>query len=152
MEAVPQFGAVQDGRVYADRPAAFGLALREGLIAVVRVQPIGFDTPWIDLPGGGIDPGETADVAVVREFGEETGLKVSAGRAFARADQLFINTDGVAFNNRSTLFAVRIQAEAPHLKVEADHELLWLDPNEAIARLRHDSHAWAVAAWLRRVA
>ena len=22
-------------------------------------------------------------------------------------------------------------------------------PNEALLRLRHDSHAWAVAAWLR---
>lgn len=151
MEPVPQFGDILEGRAYADRPAAFGLAVRDGLIAVVKIAPEGF-TPWIDLPGGGVDPGEVADEAAVRELGEETGLQVRAMRAFARADQHFINTDGVAFNNRQTFFTVEIVAEAPHLKVEDDHELTWLAPQEAIAVLRHNSHAWAVSAWLRRVA
>lgn len=147
--AVPQFGETQPGLDYADRPAAFGLALRGGAIAVVHVSPEGF-APWIDLPGGGVDPGETLEQAVVREFGEEAGLKVAAGTAFARADQFFVNTDGVAFNNRQTFFRLQIEAEAPELQVEADHRLAWLEPQEAIARLRHDSHAWAVAAWLRQ--
>ena len=26
----------------------------------------------------------------------------------------------------------------------------WIAPIQAIAELRHESHAWAVAAWLRR--
>lgn len=26
---------------------------------------------------------------------------------------------------------------------------VWFEPHEALLRLRHDSHAWAVAAWLR---
>ena len=38
----------------------------------------------------------------------------------------------------------------PARKVEADHELVWLDPAFAIATLRHDAHAWAVALWMRR--
>ena len=67
-----------------------------------------------------------------------------------RADQFFINTDGEAFNNRQGLFEARFVSEAPGLKIEADHTLTWLAPFEAIVRLRHDSHAWAVAAWLRR--
>lgn len=149
MQAVPQFGVRLSDHVYADRPAAFGIGLRGGLIAAVRVAPEGF-VPWLDLPGGGIDPGENAAQAVVREFGEETGLRVAAGEALARADQLFINTDGVPFNNRQTIFRVEIQAEAPALKVEHDHTLVWIDPHEAVSRLRHDSHAWAVTAWLRR--
>ncbi|MFN3522715.1 MAG: NUDIX domain-containing protein [Phenylobacterium sp.] len=149
MAIVPQFGQPEAGRDYADRPAAFGVAVRDGRVAVVRVAKPGH-APWIDLPGGALDAGEDAAQAVVREFGEETGLKVRAGDVYGSADQFFVNTDGKAYNNRQTLFVVEIETEAPHLKIEDDHTLEWLAPLEAIARLRHDSHAWALGAFLRR--
>lgn len=144
----PQFGRPDPGLDYADRPAAFGIALRDGRIAVVRIEkPDG--GAWTDLPGGAIDPGEDASAAVVREFGEETGLRVAAGEAYARADQRFINTDGRAYNNRATFLEVRVLAEASDLKVEADHTLDWVAPETAVRILRHEAHAWAVTAWLR---
>lgn len=146
--AAPQFGDPQPGRTYRDRPAAFGIAERDGRIALVRVEKPGH-APWLDLPGGALDPGEDAPQAVVREFGEEAGLRVAVRAAYAQADQFFINTDGEAFNNRATFFTLAIEAEAPELKVEDDHTLVWLAPHEAVERLRHDAHAWAVAAWLR---
>jgi 8-oxo-dGTP diphosphatase len=86
----------------------------------------------------------------VREFGEETGLAVEAGARLGRADQFFINTDGEAFNNRQTLFEARLVATPPALKIEDDHTLVWVAPLQALARLRHDSHAWGVALFLRR--
>ncbi len=148
MRAVPQFGDRIGGRLYADRPAAFGIAERAGKIALVRIEkPDG--AVWRDLPGGAIDPGETAEQAVVREFGEEAGLKIEAGEAFAEADQFFLNTEGKAFNNRGTFFVVLIEAEVPDLKVEDDHTLIWVEPTEALRTLRHEAQAWAVAAWLR---
>jgi 8-oxo-dGTP diphosphatase len=146
--AIPQFGEPEPGRDYPDRPAAFGIAEGDAGIALVRVEKAG--RSWLDLPGGALDPGEDEAQALVREFGEETGLAVEAGEAFARADQYFINTDGAPFNNRAGFWTVRLLGEAPQLKVEHDHTLVWLDPHEALARLRHDAHAWAVAAWLRR--
>lgn len=145
----PQFGDPQPGLDYVDRPAAFGVAERDGLIALVRVTKPGH-APWFDLPGGAIDPGETAARAVAREFGEETGLVVAAiGEPFAFADQRFQNTDGAAYDNRGQFFRVRIEGEEAALKVEADHTLVWKTPLDAIATLRHPAHAWAVAAWLR---
>ena len=149
MATIPQFGERQAGLTYADRPAAFGIAVRDGQIALVDVAKPGH-APWLDLPGGALDPGEDAAQAVVREFGEETGLKVAAGEAYAQADQYFVNTDGAAYDNRGTFFTVGIVAEAPELKIEDDHALVWLEPQAAVARLRHDAHAWAVTAWLRR--
>lgn len=145
----PQFGEPEPGRAYRDRPAAFGVLERDGRIAAVRVEKPGH-APWLDLPGGAIDPGEDDVSAMAREFGEETGLAATAGERVGWADQFFINTDGEAFNNRQSLFEALLSREAPELKVETDHTLVWLEPHEAIVRLRHDSHAWAVAAWLRR--
>ncbi len=143
----PQFGDAQAGMDYADRPAAFGIALLGSLIAVVQV--IKDEGYWLDLPGGAIDPGEDAAAAVVREFGEETGLKVKAGDAFVRADQRFVNTDGKTYNNRATFFEIEVLDDAPDLKIEDDHTLAWISADEAIRRLRHEAQAWAVAAWLR---
>lgn len=148
--AVPQFGEPEAGREHRDRPAAFGIAVKDGKIALVRVEKPGH-APWLDLPGGALDPGEDEAQALVREFGEETGLAIEPGGRFAAADQYFVNTDGEAFNNRAGFWTITGFEPAADLKIEDDHTLVWLDPREALKRLRHDAHAWAVAAWLRRV-
>jgi 8-oxo-dGTP diphosphatase len=145
----PQFGRPLPGQIHADRPAAFGIAERDSLIAVVRIAKADGGA-WADPPRGATAPGEGAAMAVVREFGEETGLKVAAGEIYARADQLFLNTDGRAYNNRASFFEVSVVAEAGDLKVEDDHTLDWISPDEALRILRHEAHAWAVTAWLRR--
>lgn len=147
-QAPPQFGRREAGVDYKDRPAAFGIAVRDGRIAAVRVSKPGAE-PWLDLPGGALDPGEDEAAAATREFGEETALVVRPGRLIARADQYFRKTDDEPVNNRSAILRVEAVGENPELKIEADHELVWLDPHEAMARLRHDSHAWAVLAWIR---
>lgn len=148
MRTVPQFGERQAGRIYVDRPAAFGILERDGRVALVHIVKTD-GASWHDLPGGGVDKGETPEQGVVREFGEEAGLKVSVRSPFAAADQFFINTEGEAWNNRGAFFILDLQAERSDLKVEDDHNLVWLEPQAAIKILRHDSHAWAVAAWLR---
>ena len=147
--ARPQFGDPQPSLIYRDRPAAFGVLERDGLVALVSVEKPGHRA-WLDLPGGALDPGEDAAAAMIREFGEETGLNVAASEVLGEAAQFFINTDGEAYNNRQTLFAARLLGEAPELKIEADHTLVWLPPIDAISRLRHDSHAWALTLRLRR--
>jgi 8-oxo-dGTP diphosphatase len=146
---IPLFGAPEPGFAYPDRPAAFGVAVREGRLAIARITIPGFPILY-DLPGGGIDPGESEADAMAREFGEEVGLRVTAGPEIARADQFFVNPDGERYNVRSVFFVAEIAGEAAGLKIEADHELVWLTPDEAMAKVRRESHAWAVAAWLRR--
>ncbi len=146
-----QFGAPEPGRTYADRPCAYGIARRDdGWIALVRVTRE--EGVWWDLPGGALDPGEDEGQAVCREFLEETGLSVRAGRAIARADQFMVKTDGQAVNNHTSFYEVTIFGEAPELKIEADHTLEWWDASDALRALRHGSHAWAVAAWMRMAA
>lgn len=144
------FGAPVAGKTYMDRAAAFGIAENSlGQIALAQVTKPG-KPPYFDLPGGAVDGDETEQQAVVREFGEETGLVVEAGALIETVSQLFLKSDGQPVRNFGGVYVVQVTGEAPGLKVEDDHKLVWLDPRDAVVALRHDAHAWAVAAWLRR--
>jgi 8-oxo-dGTP diphosphatase len=148
MAADPQFGSPTPGLTYRDRPASFGLALRDGRLALVQVTYPG-KPPFLDLPGGAIDPGEGPQEALIREFGEETGLVVRAGAFITQASQYFLTKGEAPVNNRCRFFIAEIAGAEPGLKIEQDHELVWLEPMESLIRLRHEAHAFAVVAWLR---
>jgi 8-oxo-dGTP diphosphatase len=143
-----QFGRRVAGRAYADRPCAYGVARRDdGRVALARVVKDG--AIWWDLPGGALDPGEDEGVALVREFLEETGLSVRPVRLIARGAQFMLKTDGQAVNNLSGFYEASIFGEDPAMKIEDDHTLEWWEAADAVRALRHDSHAWAVAVWMR---
>lgn len=143
-----RFGEPEPGVAYRERPAAYGLLEQGGWLGLVHVT-LEDRPPFYDLPGGGIDPGEDAIAALVREFGEETGLIVRAGGEVARAEQYMLSAHREYFLSQGTFFeAIQTGADAA-LKIEHDHELEWLAPGEALVKLRHGSHAWAVCAWLR---
>jgi 8-oxo-dGTP diphosphatase len=146
--SVPQFGTREPGRDYPDRPAAFAIVERGGQIALVRVAFEG-GGGRTDLPGGGIDPGETPELAAVRECGEEAGLVAEIGAEVVRADHYFVNEKDISRNTRGVFFAAELRGEDPSRKVEADHTLIWRDPDQALVELDRESHAWAVACWLR---
>lgn len=143
-----QFGRKEEGLEYRDRACAFGVAERNGLVAVVRVTR-GSEAAFHDLPGGALDEGETEAEALAREFGEETGLRVRAEALLSRADQYLLKFDGEPINNRCGLYRCTVEGEAPELKTEPEHELVWIPPEQALRVMRHDSHAWGVACWLR---
>ncbi|MCR5879791.1 NUDIX domain-containing protein [Phenylobacterium sp. J367] len=151
MAAVPQFGTPEPGQDTPDRPAAFAVILRHDVLAVMRVDSRRRGRVY-DLPGGGIDPGESPAEAAVRECGEEAGLEVAVdAEPFALADQFFVNDDGWAHNSRGRFLEGRVIADAPALKVEDDHTLVWMPPERALVVLDREAHAWAVAAFLRRL-
>ncbi|CAN5171932.1 NUDIX domain-containing protein [soil metagenome] len=141
-----QFGVADAAVAYLERPATFGLVFHERKLACVRVAR---DTPYYDLPGGAVDGDETETQALVREFVEETGMTVRPIERIAEAGQYFRKSDGSPVNNVGGLWIAEMLALEPERKVETDHELVWLHPRTALAELRHDAHAWAVAKWLR---
>jgi len=64
-------------REYPARPAVGvgGVVIREGAVLLVRRAAEPLAGQW-SLPGGAVEVGETLEEAVVRELGEETGLRV----------------------------------------------------------------------------
>lgn len=144
------FGTPLEGLTYRNRRAAFGVAENGlGQIALAQVTKPG-KAPYFDLPGGAVDGDETEAQAVAREFGEEVGLVVEAEALIEVVSQHFLKSDGEPVRNFGGVYVVRMQGEKAGLKIEDDHALVWLDPRDAVVALRHDAHAWAVAAWLRR--
>lgn len=75
---IPSFGpGPEPGRRYRRRPGAYGVLIRDGRVLLTHQQ---HPTPEFQLPGGGVDPGESALRALHREVWEETGWTISAPR------------------------------------------------------------------------
>lgn len=54
------------------RPSAYAIVIHDNKLLTVK-----YKNGKYDLPGGGIDFGESIEEAVIREVAEETGMKVS---------------------------------------------------------------------------
>lgn len=85
-------GAGPPGAVQVDDPAAVppvrvragAILIRDGHLLLIRFQDPDEDGPYYEIPGGGVEAGETPEEAAVRELREETGLLGSVGREVAR--------------------------------------------------------------------
>ena len=73
---IPRVGeAIRPGQRYKQRPGAYAVLVRDGQVLLThQAQPV----PEFQLPGGGVDPGESPIPALHREVFEETGWR--AGR------------------------------------------------------------------------
>jgi 8-oxo-dGTP diphosphatase len=142
-----QFGEKTSADAYRPRQGAYGILVRDGRIAVVQV---GYTKFTYDLPGGGIEAGETPEAALTREYLEETGLEVKVGGMLAEFNHYMVHDDGTPYNNHARVYEVEFVRERPQAKVEDDHELIWLPPLEVIKRLKREGYGWAMVRWIRR--
>ena len=120
------------GKRYVHRPGAYALLPRgDQLLVTLQTAP----GPELQLPGGGIDPGESPVRAIHREVMEETGWRVTGlrrlgvFRRFTWMDDYDIWAEKLCHIYLAT--PVRQVAEP----TEPSHVTLWIDPEEAAARL-----------------
>jgi 8-oxo-dGTP diphosphatase len=134
----PVFGTRLAGCRYIVRPSAYALLRDEdGRFAVVRSA-----RGWF-LPGGGIEANEDAAQAVEREAGEECGLVIQPRGIVGNATEIVHSPAGNAGVDKvSVFFDAVVTGTIP--ATEPDHELVWLSPADAVKRLSHKSHQWAV--------
>jgi 8-oxo-dGTP pyrophosphatase MutT (NUDIX family) len=132
---IPEFGTPAATPDIVGRRAAYALIRDDaGRFLAVRAKY------GLFLPGGGCEPGEPPELALTREIREEIGHAVSALRHRATAVQHF-NTDGVSYCMTADFYTVLLGDRSAG---EAEHDMVWLDPNERGDRWYHACHAWAV--------
>lgn len=141
-----QFGVSQIGKIYKERHSVYGICPGEHRkIAIAKITSR--DIVQYDLPGGGVETIEAEPEALIREFEEEVGLNVWPIRHLGRAGQFWINNEK-PLNSLSAFYEVEITGDASK-PTEPDHSLVWMSPDDAIRRVRHESHAWAIMNWER---
>jgi ADP-ribose pyrophosphatase YjhB (NUDIX family) len=70
---------------FKQRVSVYGVYIENGRILMKRHAKM----RTFDLPGGGIDIGETIEHALIREYKEETGLDVSVGKLLYASENMF---------------------------------------------------------------
>ena len=133
------FGNAEPGVQYVDRPGAYAFLLNKHQeLAIIQT---GFGT---FLPGGGIDEGETETEGLERELLEELGVKVKSSELVCQAGQyLFSRHYQKHFRKLGSFY--RVQLATPILiKMQKDHELLWMDIRQAGLELSEEFQRWAV--------
>lgn len=118
------------------RLAVRAIIERDGLWLMVY-SPVGGD--W-KFPGGGVEPRETPEEALVREIREETGYEAVGpfgwiGRAVERSEGLEV--PGSLFEMESRYYRARVTGEAGQLHLDHYEKNLgftpcWVKPTEAL--------------------
>lgn len=104
----------------------------------------------VQLPGGGIDPGESPIHALHREVMEETGWTIAAPRrigAFRRFT--FMPEYDMWAEKLCTIYVAR-PARQIGPPIEPDHVPLWASATDAVTQLYNEGDAFFVRQYLRR--
>lgn len=127
---------------YRSRPGAYGI-IALGRELLLTCQSLEDDE--IQLPGGGIDPGESPLRALHREVFEETGYHIAPVRRIG-AYQRFTYMPEYGFWARKVchiyLCRPALQKGEP---LEENHTAVWMDVHDAVACLANTGDAAFVA-------
>ncbi|PRY75717.1 8-oxo-dGTP diphosphatase [Yoonia maritima] len=130
------------GQNYVLRPGAYAILPRDGqLLLTYQGEP----HHEFQLPGGGIDPGESPIQALHREVFEETGwriakpMRVGVFRRFVYMPEYGINAEKICH----IYLARPVRPHGP--PSEAGHEAVWMNPRDAVQEIANDGDAAFIA-------
>ncbi|WP_299936380.1 NUDIX hydrolase [uncultured Pelagimonas sp.] len=128
------------GRRYKIRPGAYAILPKSGRLLLTEQAP----GPELQLPGGGIDPGEHPIAALHREVFEETGWRIGrVTRLGAYRRFTYMPEYDLWAEKLCTIFCA-----APIVRLddppEADHTAVWHATHDAISRLENEGDAFFV--------
>ncbi len=138
----------KSGQRYTHRPGVYAILPRGGdLLLTFQSAP----WPEVQLPGGGVDPGEHPLAALHREVMEETGWTIARPRRIGAFRRFVWMPDyGIHAEKVCHLYLAHPVRSIgpPH---EAGHSALWAPMDEALPLLSNDGdRAFVQAAMLAR--
>ncbi len=133
------------GQRYKHRAGVYAILPLDGKLLLTYQGDPHFE---IQLPGGGVDPGEHPLNALHREVFEETGWRIATPRklgAFRRF--VFMPEYDMWAEKLCHIYLARpVRPHGP--PTEPGHLALWLDPADALGELYNDGDAAFVASLL----
>lgn len=146
---IRRFGeTVRPDQKYRIRHGVYALLLRDGEVLIThQVEP----QPEFQLPGGGIDPGESPIRALHREVREETGWTIAAPRrigAFRRFTYM-PEYDKWAEKLCTIYLARPVHRLGP--PTEAGHQAMWVPASDVSGVLDNAGERYIVHLMLRRL-
>ncbi|MEM8851131.1 MAG: NUDIX hydrolase [Pseudomonadota bacterium] len=128
---------------YRRRPGAYAILVRGGRVLLTeQTTP---DLQEIQLPGGGIDPGESARPALAREVLEETGWTCQIGRRIGAFRHFtWMSEYGLHAEKLCHVYLARPGQRLGPPR-EAGHRPVWLAGRAAVAALESPGNRWFLA-------
>ena len=129
-------GDYQEGGTVYSRPSARAIVIREGRVAMVHSRK--FD--HYKFPGGGIEPGESREAALIREAREEAGLVLDPKtvRPYGFVHRIERGDAEPIFLQDNFYYLASVAALVPQeldgYEAEEGYTLRWVEPGEAIQK------------------
>lgn len=123
------------GQTYRLRPGAYAILPLKGRFLVTAQTAPEFD---VQLPGGGIDPGESPIQALHREVLEEIGWRIARPRRLGAFRRFVFMPDYDMWAEKLCHVYVAHPVYQIREPIEASHTTLVLSESEAIAVLGND--------------
>jgi 8-oxo-dGTP diphosphatase len=136
MKNVLQFGHPIDNCI--ERKSVYGVIENtSGQLLVIDVNGT------LHLPGGGIDPGEDPEAALIRECVEEAGCTIQNLELIGSANQFYSRTNLGPMNKLGIFFSGQTLGSVLNGS-EHDHIPLWMSKEDMLKSNMADFQKWAV--------
>lgn len=144
---IPRIGHAPDAkRRYTPRPGAYAiLPVPGGVLLTAQIA----EEVDIQLPGGGIDPGESPLRALHREVWEETGWRISDPRKIGAFRRFVYMPEYDLWAEKICHIYTARPAYQTDMPMEPDHETLIMPGPEALVALGNDGDRMMLRRYLR---
>ncbi|WP_107846371.1 NUDIX hydrolase [Litoreibacter ponti] len=135
---IRRFGeAYVAGKPYRHRPGAYAI-LWDGAAMLATVQSEREVPAELQLPGGGIDPGEHPIPALHREVLEETGWSIAAPRRLGAFRRFVFMPEYGYWAEKLCHVYIAKPVRRHCAPSEPGHYAVWLSPEDAVENLGND--------------
>ena len=132
-------------QTYRIRAGSYAILPLKGRFLVTAQTAPEFD---VQLPGGGIDPGESPQQALHREVLEEIGWRIARPRRLGAFRRFVYMPDYDMWAEKLCHIYVARPVRQLHPPTEPNHETLILDADDVIASLGNEGDRMFMAAYV----